>query len=368
VEKIDLVVVGPDNPLAEGIVDFLAAKDLRVFGPKKESAKLEWSKSYAKDFMTKHGIPTPRYLVSNSLEEAKQQLDENPWARVVKVDGLALGKGVFVCQTKLEAENALADIFARNKFGAAGNRVVLEEKVAGEELSLLLLCDGKRFVELESSQDHKRRFDGDKGPNTGGMGAYSPVPLYSQYRSVIRESIITPLMRTLEDKSLTYTGLLYVGIIIGRSQGDSADRVQVLEFNARFGDPEAQAILPRLTSDLLVALWAATEGKLDQVKLTWTEQPSCCVVAVTKEYPEKGANGDDIHATPLPENCFLFHAGTRLEDGRLLTSGGRILCVTGLGANLTAAAELAYKGLKHTNFREMDYRRDIARERSPSCR
>ena len=363
-EKIDLVVVGPDNPLAEGIVDALAGKGIRVFGPSKQAARLEWSKSYAKEFLVGQGIPTARHVIARSLEEGQRLIKQHDWARVVKVDGLALGKGVFVCDTEAQAEAALQEIFTANKFGAAGGTVVLEEKIIGEELSLLLLCDGKRFVELESSQDHKRRFDDDQGPNTGGMGAYSPVPLYAQHRSTIEKTIITPLSQALTQGKLAYQGLLYVGIIVGKTASESSSIPRVLEFNARFGDPEAQAILPRLRSDLLPALWAATEGKLDEVELNWTDQPSCCVVAVTRTYPEKSAKGDEIHLTELPDHCAVFHSGTQKIDGKLVTAGGRILCVTALGSDRESAAQKAYQALASIKFDQMDYRRDIARERS----
>lgn len=366
-EKIDLVVIGPENLLANGIVDFLTAKRLRVFGPTKEEAKLEWSKSFAKDFMTRHRIPTPRFVVADGLEEADQKIKDCDWARVVKADGLALGKGVFVCSSEQEVRRALNEIFTENKFGSAGKRVLLEEKVIGEELSLLLLSDGKRLVELAPSQDHKRRFDGDTGPNTGGMGAYSPVPLYERYRTVIKETILAPLQRSLADRSFTYKGLLYVGIIVGRTDEKSAEQAQVIEFNSRFGDPEAQAILPRMTSDLLEALWAVTEGRLDDIELTWTNEPSCCVVAVTRSYPDKSAKDDEIELPALPKNCFLFQAGTVIKNDKPVTAGGRILSVTGLASSLEKAAADAYAVLSATKFKDLDYRRDIARERS-TCR
>ncbi|PWT96830.1 MAG: phosphoribosylamine--glycine ligase [Candidatus Melainabacteria bacterium] len=363
-EKIDLVVVGPDNPLAEGIVDALTAKGTRVFGPSRQAARLEWSKSYAKDFLVEHGIPTARHVIARSFEEGKLLIKQHDWARVVKVDGLALGKGVFVCDSEDQAEAALQEIFTTNKFGAASETVVLEEKIVGEELSLLLLCDGKRFLELESSQDHKRRFDDDQGPNTGGMGAYSPVPLYAQHREKIQKTIIAPLGLALAQGKLAYQGLLYIGIIVGKTASDDTTIPRVLEFNARFGDPEAQAILPRLKSDLLPALWATTEGKLDEVELSWAEQPSCCVVAVTKTYPEKSAKGDEIQLTKLPENCAIFHSGTQNVNGKLVTAGGRILSVTALGLDRQSAAQRAYQALAGIKFDQMDYRRDIARERS----
>ncbi len=366
-EKIDLTVIGPEIPLAEGIVDFFQNKKLRVFGPKKSAARLEWSKAYAKTFMTQIGIPTPRYLVCNSLAEAKKQLDNNAWAQVVKLDGLAAGKGVIVCDSKAEVIQVLEEIFEKNKFGSSGQTVLLEDKIVGEELSLLLLCDGKRFYPLEASQDHKRRFDGESGPNTGGMGAYSPVSLYAEYRREIEENIIAPLQTALDNKTLDYQGLLYVGIMIGKVAGDTKNRAQVIEFNSRFGDPEIQAVLPRMTSDLLIALWAATEGTLNEIELTWTDKPSCCVVAVTKAYPEKSSAGESIKLSSLKEDSFLFHSGTKSENGQLFTNGGRILCATALGNNLEKAAERAYEILSGVSFPSMDYRHDITKERS-KCR
>jgi phosphoribosylamine--glycine ligase len=365
--SIDLIVIGPDNPLAAGIVDYLEGKGLRVFGPSKESARLEWSKSYAKHFMEKAGIATCRFLVCNSKGEAQESLKKNPWAQVVKVDGLALGKGVFVCNSQAEIDQALEEIFDNERFGAAGRQVLLEEKIVGEELSLLMLCDGHQLVPLAASQDHKRRFDGDKGPNTGGMGAYSPVSLYTRYRDLIDETILAPLQKALKEEVIAFQGLLYAGIIVGKTTRDVSERAYVLEFNARFGDPETQAILPRLMSDLLPALWACTEGKLDLARLSWSELESCCVVAVADTYPEKSSAGGEIKLPTMPAECFMFHAGTKLEQGKLLTAGGRILSITALGKTLEEASSKAYTVLTGVDFKGIDYRHDIAREHS-KCR
>jgi phosphoribosylamine--glycine ligase len=361
-ESIDLTVIGPDNPLAEGIVDHFKGHGLRVFGPDKQAAKLEWSKAHAKEFMKKHGIPTPNHVVVTKLNEAKSVFKADPWARVVKVDGLALGKGVYVCDTEEEVEKACQEIFEQNRFGEAGKVVLLEERMVGEELSLLMLCDGRTLLPLASSQDHKRRFEDDQGPNTGGMGAYSPVPLYQKHEKAIEEQILAPIQKALSEGSLEFQGVLYAGIMIAEtSQGE---KPVLLEFNARFGDPETQAILPRLESDLLPALWACTEETLAGISLTWTADASCCVVAVNKEYPEKSAKGDAIAITNVPGDCVLFHAGTKQQDGKIETAGGRILSITGLAPSVAAAAQRAYAGLESIKFDGMDFRPDIARERS----
>jgi phosphoribosylamine--glycine ligase len=361
-EQIDLVVVGPDNPLAEGIVDHLQGKHLRVFGPTRQAAKIEWSKAHAKAFMKANGIPTPNFVVASKLSEAKTLFQANPWARVVKVDGLALGKGVYVCDTESDVLAACQVIFEENRFGEAGKVVLLEERVIGEEISLLLLCDGKTILPLASSQDYKRRFDHDQGPNTGGMGAVSPVPIYEKHEALIVENVLKPIRDALANGSLEFQGLLYAGIIIAETKEGAAP--MVLEFNARFGDPETQAILPRLESDLVPALWACTNQTLDQISLNWSDQASCCIVAVSDGYPDKASNGEAINIGVLPQDCVLYHAGTKQEREKTITAGGRVLSITGLAPNVMAAAKSAYAGLKSVNFAGMDYRRDIARERS----
>lgn len=368
--KVDLVVVGPDNPLAEGIVDFMQKKGLRVFGPTKEAARLEWSKAYAKQFMGTLGLPTARYVICESHAQAQEAVKNNTWAQVVKVDGLALGKGVFVCDTATDITQALDSIFREQKFGKAGNRVVLEEKLIGEELSLLLLCDGKRFIELPACQDHKRRFDDDKGPNTGGMGAYSPVELYDRYKDDIESSILEPLSEALTNGTLAYQGVLYLGLLIGtpfRGAANSPAKPYLLEFNARFGDPEAQALIPRMKSDLLPVLWACTEEALDSVNIEWSGDASCCVVATAKSYPDSSSKGEPITIERLPSQAFLFEAGTNNLNGTTVTNGGRILSVTGLAPSMELARQVAYAALQNISFTDMDYRRDIARRAITEC-
>jgi phosphoribosylamine---glycine ligase len=361
-EAVDLVVIGPDNPLAEGIVDHLKNRGLRVFGPEKQAARLEWSKAYAKEFMKKHDIPTPNYVVVRKLSDAKDVFKANPWARVVKLDGLAFGKGVYVCETEAEVEDACQEIFEQNRFGESGKTVLLEERMVGEELSFLMLCDGRTILPLASCQDYKRRFDDDQGPNTGGMGAYSPVALYEKHERSIDEQILNPIRKALKEGALEYQGVLYAGIMIART--DEGEKPVVLEFNARFGDPETQAMLPRLESDFVPALWACTDESLSDISLTWKPEASCCVVAVAKDYPEKSANGDVISVFDLPADRILFQAGTKQQDNQVVTAGGRVLSITGLAPSVAAAAQQAYAGLKSVKFEGMAYRSDIARERS----
>lgn len=358
--KVDLVVVGPDNPLAEGIVDTLEKANLRVFGPTKEQAKLEWSKAHSKRFMDRLGLPTARYVVCNSYEEAKKAVTENPWAQVVKVDGLALGKGVFVCDNEAEVLSALEQIFGAKTFGSAGETVLLEEKIVGEELSLLMLSDGKHLVQMAPCQDHKRRFDGDKGPNTGGMGAYSPVELYDRYQSQIESKIVEPLQKALSSGALSFKGVLYAGIIVSESGPE------LLEFNARFGDPETQAMMPRLKSDLLEALWACTSGELKQIKMDWSADSSCCVVAVAEQYPTSSSKGEEIKSGRHP-NTVLYQAGTKFIDGKVVTDGGRVLAVVATAPSMEEAAKTCYAALESVSFKGMDYRKDIARRAFKQC-
>ncbi|MBI4533141.1 MAG: phosphoribosylamine--glycine ligase [Candidatus Melainabacteria bacterium] len=372
---IDLVVVGPDNPLAGGIVDFLSNKGLKVFGPTKESSRLEWSKAYAKDFMSAHGIPTARYAVCNSFEMGAEIVAESPWARVVKVDGLALGKGVFVCQTDEEVLEALSHIFHKQRFGQAGEKVILEERLHGLEVSLLAFCDGRRLVPLIPSQDHKQRFSDDRGPNTGGMGAYAPAEFYGHCQADVESKVLEPIQQALEAGDLVYQGILYVGLMLTRQScpNDNPEvppgpyQPYVLEFNARFGDPETQAILPLMTSDLLPVLWACTEGALNKVKIEWSSLCSCCVVACAKDYPEGISSGEPIVVGALPDEVIVYHAGTKLTDGQLVTNGGRVLALTGLGSSMDLARERAYQALKAISFAGMDYRQDIGKRASHAC-
>lgn len=351
---VSLVVIGPDNPLAEGIVDELESHGLAVFGPRQESARLESSKSYAKDVMVELGIPTARYEKFTSKADALSFAQANDWARVVKVDGLALGKGVFVCDTVADVEQSLAEIFDDEQFGDAGNTVLLEERLEGEELSFFLLCDGKTVLTLAASQDHKRRFDGDRGPNTGGMGAYSPVPLYDTMSAEIERRITVPLKEALKNGKLQYKGVLFIGLMVDDGTP------YVLEFNARFGDPETQAIMPRLKSDIVPALVACTNGTLDSIKLDWDDCYSCCVVAAADAYPLGSSKGELISFGTLPADSYVFHAGTRTEGDTVVTNGGRVLSAIGLAREAREARDRAYEAMQTIKFKGMDYRKDIA--------
>lgn len=353
--KIDLIVIGPDNPLADGIVDHLERASHRVFGPNKEQAKLEWSKVHAKETMRRLSIPTADFEVFENKEKALAYAKQNELARVVKVDGLALGKGVMVCDTVEEVDQALSSIFDQKAFGDAGQKIIIEQKLIGEELSILCLCDGKTLKAMPACQDHKRRYDGDKGPNTGGMGAYTPVPLYDKYQKQIEEQVLAPISNALQDGRLSFKGVLFIGILI------ADDIPYVLEFNARFGDPETQAVLPRMKSDLALALFACTNQSLAHIDLQFDQGASLCVVAVGKDYPKSSSKGETITVSQLDSSktVQLFHAGTSLKDDIVITNGGRVLGVTGLGKDLSEASKNAYKAIENVNFNQMEYRKDI---------
>ncbi len=279
--------------MAEGIVDYFLAEKLRIFGPTKKAAQLEWSKSYAKEFMERNQIPTAKFKICTNYEDAAQIVEKESYVEVIKVDGLASGKGVYVCNNEQETKQALKQIFQDKQFGQAGETVVLEEKLNGEEVSLFLLCDGKSFLPMAASQDNKRRFDQDRGPNTGGMGAISPPANYERYEAMIEKTIIEPLSIALKKEAIDYRGVLYLGLMLDKDKNTGLIQPKILEFNSRFGDPETQVVLPRLASDLLPALWACTEGKLSEIELKWKKEACCSVVAVTKDYPAKSAKGTD---------------------------------------------------------------------------
>lgn len=373
--QIDLVVIGPDNPLADGIVDVLEKAGLRVFGPGKGGARLESSKAYAKDFMVRHDIPTARHFITSSHEDAVDFVRDNEWARVVKVDGLALGKGVFVCDNTTETLDALQVIFRENRFGASGRTVVIEERLYGEEMSLLMFCDGKTLSLMPPSQDHKRRFDGDRGPNTGGMGVFAPVDFYNKCRDAVLQEVVAPLERALQAGSVVFKGVLYAGLLMvtdnggqdGQDSGGGRIKPYVLEFNARFGDPETQVVLPLLKSDLLPILWACTERDLAAQNIEWSKGAACCIIACTASYPEGSSKGEEIRIGQTSEGTIIFHAGTRVEDGRLLTAGGRVLGITATGSDLDDSINRAYEGIKAVSFKDMDYRRDIGRRVLSGC-
>ncbi len=359
-EKIGLTVVGPEAPLAAGVVDEFRAHGLRIFGPTKAAAQLESSKAFSKAFMRRHGIPTADYDTFTDPAAAHAFVDRLGAPIVVKADGLAAGKGVVVAMSLQEAHDAVDFMLVDNKYGAVHNaggaRVVIEEFLAGEEASFIVLCDGKNVAAMATSQDHKRLQDGDEGPNTGGMGAYSPAPVVTAdvHARAMRE-IILPTIRGMEKDGIPYTGFLYAGLMI-----DAQGHPKTLEFNCRMGDPETQPILMRLKSDLLDVLGAAIDGKLDQTELQWDRRTALGVVMAAHGYPEAPRKGDAIHGLPQDQDdAMVFHAGT-VEDGDTLrVSGGRVLCVTALGDNVRQAQQRAYDVARGIHFDGAQYRRDI---------
>ena len=358
--KIALTVVGPEAPLAAGVVDEFRAHGLRIFGPTKAAAQLESSKAFSKAFMRRHGIPTADYDTFTDPALAHAFVERLGAPIVIKADGLAAGKGVVVAMTLQEAHDAVDFMLVDNKYGAVHNeggaRVVIEEFLVGEEASFIVLCDGKNVAALATSQDHKRLQDGDEGPNTGGMGAYSPAPVVTAdvHARAMRE-IILPTVRGMEKDGIPYTGFLYAGLMI-----DEKGHAKTLEFNCRMGDPETQPILMRLKSDLFELLGAAIDGKLDQIELQWDRRTALGVVMAAHGYPEAPRKGDAIQGLPAEQDdAMVFHAGTGLEDGVVRTSGGRVLCVTALGDNVRQAQQRAYDVARGIHFDGAQYRRDI---------
>ena len=357
-EAVDLTVVGPEQPLVAGVADLFEERGLKVFGPNREAARLEGSKAFAKELMLENGIPTAACEVFSDLDEARRYVaQDRPCA--VKADGLAAGKGVILCSGRAEAEAALDDIMGRRMFGAAGDRVVIEELLVGEEASFMALMDGDDFLPLATAQDHKRIFDGDEGPNTGGMGAYSPAPVVdAAVHEAVVEQVFKPLAAGLKRRGLVYRGVLYAGLMI------TEDGPKVLEFNARFGDPECQPIMMRLESDLPSLLLATAEGRLREMKAEWTDRAAVCVVLASGGYPgeyETGMEMEGLEALDSWSNGYAFHAGTKRESGRWLTAGGRVLGVTALGDTIGEATREAYDGVSRISWDGMHYRRDIAR-------
>jgi phosphoribosylamine--glycine ligase len=356
---IDLTIVGPELPLTLGIVDEFCARGLRIFGPCRAAAQLEGSKVFAKRLLEENSVPTARFASFTDAPSAWRYLRDVAPPLVIKADGLAGGKGVVVCGSRDEAERAVDEAMVRKVFGAAGERVIVEEFLAGEEASFMILADGKNYVPLATSQDHKRVFDGDRGPNTGGMGAYSPAPLVDavMHGRIIRE-IVEPVLRGLSKQGISYRGVLYVGLMI------TDEGPKVLEFNARFGDPECQPIMMRLKSDLLTLLEATIDGELDRVKVEWDPGASVCVVLCSGGYPAQIEPGKEIHGLDRLRNWrkgFVFHAGTAKSGDRWLTSGGRVLGVTARGADIAEATGEAYRAVGEITWEGMHYRKDIAR-------
>ncbi len=355
-EGIETTVVGPEGPLAAGIVDAFRAEGLRVFGPTQKAAQLESSKDFAKRFMKRHNIPTARHETFTDAKASHAHIDAHGAPIVIKADGLAAGKGVVVAMTKAEAHEGIDTMLAGNKLGDAGHRVVIEEFMQGEEASFIVMVDGRNVLPLASTQDHKRIFDGDKGPNTGGMGAYSPAPVVTpEVHSRAMREVVMPTVKGMAADGVAYTGFLYAGLMI---DADGAPRV--VEFNCRLGDPEAQPILLRLKSDLLDLVHHAIDGTLDKVEAEWDRRAALGVVLAAAGYPETPRKGDEIRGLPKDGDDFhVFHAGTAKKDGKVVTSGGRVLCVTALGDKVKIAAERAYEIAEGIRFAGMQYRKDI---------
>lgn len=355
--RITLTVVGPEAPLAAGIVNLFRERGLKIFGPTREAAQLESSKDFAKSFMARHGIPTARYRTFTDPDEAHRYIDEQGAPIVIKADGLAAGKGVIVATTLQQAHEAVNMMLSDNRFGDAGARVVIEEFLEGEEASFIVLVDGKNVLPLATSQDHKRLKDHDEGPNTGGMGAFSPAPIVTPalHARILRE-IIIPTVNGMRKDGIPYSGFLYAGLMI-----DKDGNPKTLEFNCRMGDPETQPIMSRLKSDLAFVLEHAVNGTLDTIELEWDRRVALGVVMAAAGYPENPQKGAVISGIPgESENCIVFHAGTRLDnEGKLLTSGGRVLCVVGLADTMRMAQKNVYDTVESIYFEGVQYRHDI---------
>ena len=355
-EDIYLTVVGPEAPLAAGIVDAFRAAGLKIFGPIQAAAQLESSKDFAKAFMIRHNIPTAAYQTFTDAAAARTYVEKQGAPIVIKADGLAAGKGVVVAMTVKEAIDAIDMMLSGNKLGDAGARVVVEEYLEGEEASFIVMADGKHVLPLATSQDHKRLQDGDNGPNTGGMGAYSPAPVITpQLHARALREVINPVLRGMEKEGIPYTGFLYAGLMI-----DAQNNIKVLEFNCRMGDPETQPIMLRLKSDLLVLLEHAVAGTLDKVEAEWDRRTALGVVMAAANYPDTPRKGDAITGLPKElEDAHVFHAGTAMQDGKVVTSGGRVLCVTALGDRVVMAQKRAYEIANTIHFDGCQMRRDI---------
>ncbi len=354
--KIDLVVVGPELPLTLGLVDELEKAGIKAFGPTKKAAEIEGSKAFSKDLMKKYGIPTADYGVFYDLESARNFAREmkGPW--VVKADGLAAGKGVLICSTIEETEDAIEKVLRGEVAGQAGEKLVIEEFLAGEELSVLAFCDGKTIVPMVPSQDHKRIYDNDKGPNTGGMGAYSPVPVATpELLKEVEEKVLIPTVQAMEQEGRPYKGVLYAGLMLTK------EGIKVLEYNARFGDPETQVVLPRLDTDLCDIMLAVLEGRLQDLNISWKQAACINVVMASGGYPGSYTKGYPISGLEeIPEDVLVFHSGTALKEGQVVTAGGRVLSVSAFGEDIKQAQVRAYDIMKKITFKDAYYRKDIA--------
>jgi phosphoribosylamine---glycine ligase len=358
-QGIDLTVIGPELPLTLGVADLFEKRGLKVFGPNRAAAQLEGSKAFAKAILHESNIPTASFGTFTDATAAKHYVAEQSMPCVIKADGLAAGKGVLICATRLDAEAAIDAMLVRKAFGKAGEKLVIEEFLDGEEASFMILTDGEHIVPLASSQDHKRVFDDDHGPNTGGMGAYSPAPVVTPavHKRILTE-ILNPLLVGLKKKGIAYRGVIYVGLMITKAGPE------VLEFNARFGDPECQPIMMRLKSDLVPLLESTIEGRLDRIRPEWYEDAAVCVVLCAKGYPGSYDRGNEILGLDRLkhwEKGFVFHAGTAKDNGRWVTAGGRVLGVTARGTDIANAVQEVYRAVGEISWEGMHYRRDIAR-------
>ncbi len=358
-KAIDLTVVGPELPLVHGIVDLFEKKGLKVFGPSQKAAQIEGSKAFAKDFMQRHHIPTARFEVFTKLANARNYIWNHEGRLVVKADGLAAGKGSIVCRTKSDAQKALEEMMLRNVFGEAGHRVVIEEFLEGEEISVLALSDGENVLPLVPSRDHKAAYDDDLGPNTGGMGAYAPSPFVDEkLLDEIRRTVLEPAIRGMAEDGAPYKGVLYAGLML------TQDGPKVIEFNCRFGDPETQVVLPLIESDLVEAMLATIDGSLGDFQLRVRDAWAVCVVMASEGYPGPYEKGKEITGLegPFEEDVVVFHAGTKRVNGAVVTNGGRVLGVTKIASSLKEAIDGAYRAVKKIHFDGAFYRKDIARK------
>lgn len=357
-EKIDLTVVGPELPLSKGIVNEFNKKNLRIFGPSQEATEIESSKVFSKHLMKKYNIPTANYEVFKNSEKALDYIKQQTFPLVIKADGLAAGKGVFIIKNLEQAKDALDILMKEKKFGEAGRQVVIEEFLEGEEISILAFCDGKTIIPMISSQDHKKIFDNDQGPNTGGMGAYSPVPFYTtEIKEKVCREILKPTVKGLRNEGKEYKGVLYAGLILTKNGP------KVLEFNARFGDPETQVVLPGLKTDLVDILNAVIGETLHKINIEWEDNAAVCVVVASGGYPGKYQKGKPISGLERlkkMKNIIAFHAGTKFQDEEVVTSGGRVLGITTWDDTISKAKEKAYEGVEKIYFEDMYYRKDIA--------
>ena len=354
-KNIDLVFVAPDDPLAGGLVDFLEDKGYKVFGPKKNAAIIEGSKSFAKKLMKKYGIPTASYEEFTDYEKAISYVEKQKYPIVIKADGLALGKGVIIAENIEEAKQALYDMMVNETFKEAGKKVIIEEFLKGKEVTVLSFCDGKTIIPMVSSQDHKRAYDNDEGLNTGGMGTFSPSQCYTkQMEDYVYKHIMLKTVDAMNKEGRTFKGVLYFGLMI------TDDGIKVLEYNARFGDPETQVILPRLDSDFTDIVLSVIDGKLDKADIRWKKESAVCVILASGGYPKNYKKGLEIKIGDIDKDILLFHAGTKKdENGKLLTNGGRVIGVTALGSSIEEARKKAYKNIEKIYFENMHFRKDI---------